>query len=108
MGIGGRVVMAAAYTNVRLRLRFESSVMMLILTAGKKLMARIAPLFIQFRRNGIIDIYRTAMIPDVVFALLLTVIPQLCERLYGRLRSTGCRGGGSYDTAGGAGADLPT
>jgi ABC-type glycerol-3-phosphate transport system permease component len=74
MGIGGRVVMAAAYTNVRLRLRFESSVMMLILTAGKKLMARIAPLFIQFRRNGIIDIYRTAMIPDVVFALLLTVV----------------------------------
>jgi hypothetical protein len=40
--------------------------------AGKKLMARIAPLFIHFRRNCIIDIYWTAMIPDVVFTLLLT------------------------------------
>ncbi len=108
MEIGGRGVNSAAYAIASLRLRFESSAVALILTAGKKLMARIAPLFIQFRRNGIIDIYRTAMIPDVVFALLLTVIPQLCERLYGRLRSIGRRGGGSYDTAGGAGADLPT
>ena len=65
---------SAAYAIACLRLRFESSVMMLILTARKELMARIASLFLQFRRNGIIDIYRTAMIPDVVFALLLTVV----------------------------------
>jgi ABC-type glycerol-3-phosphate transport system permease component len=74
MGIGGRGVNSAAYAIVCLRLRFESSAMALIVTAGKKLMARIAPLFIQFRRNGIIDIYRTAMVPDVAFALLLTVV----------------------------------
>jgi ABC-type glycerol-3-phosphate transport system permease component len=74
MEIGGRVVNPAAYANACLRLRFESSVMMLILTAGKKPMARIAPLSIRFWRNGIIDIYRTAMIPDVVFALLLAVV----------------------------------
>jgi ABC-type glycerol-3-phosphate transport system permease component len=74
MGIGGRGVNSAAYAIVCLRLRFESSAVALIVTAGKKLMARIAPLFIQFRRNGIIDIYRTAMVPDVAFALLLTVV----------------------------------
>jgi ABC-type glycerol-3-phosphate transport system permease component len=74
MGIGGRGVASAAYAIVCLRLRFESSAVSLIVTAGKKLMARIPPLFIQFRRNGIIDIYRTAMVPDVAFALLLTVV----------------------------------
>lgn len=65
---------SAAYAIASLRLRFESSAVALILTTGKKLMARIAPLCIQFRRNGIIDIYRTTMVPDVVFALLLTVV----------------------------------
>jgi ABC-type glycerol-3-phosphate transport system permease component len=74
MGIGGKVLVAAAYAIASLRPRFESSAVALILTAGKKLMARIAPLFIQFRRNGIINIYRTAMVPDVVFARLLTVV----------------------------------
>jgi hypothetical protein len=72
MGIGGREVNSAAYPIACLRLRFESSAVALIVTAGKKLMARIAPLFIQFRRNGIIN--RTAMVPDMVFARLLTVV----------------------------------
>ena len=74
MGIGDRGVNSAASAIACLRLRFESSAVALIFTTGKKLMARNAPLCIQFRRNGIIDIYRTAMIPCVVFALLLTVV----------------------------------
>jgi ABC-type maltose transport system permease subunit len=40
------------------------------------------PLFIQFWRNSIIDIYRTAMIPDVVVALLLTVVILSCATVY--------------------------
>ncbi len=74
MEIEGRVVIAAAHATTRSRLRFESSVVAMIATVGKKLMARIAPLFIQFRWNGIIDTYRTAIVPDVVIALLLTVV----------------------------------
>ncbi len=74
MGIKGRGVNSAAYAIASLRLRFESSRVALILTAGKKLMRRIAPLFTLFRRNGIFDTYRTAMVPDVVLALLLTVV----------------------------------
>jgi ABC-type glycerol-3-phosphate transport system permease component len=74
MGIGGRGVSSAAYAIACLSLRFESSAVALIVTAGNKLMARIAPLFIRFPRSGIIDIYRTALVPDVVFALLLTVV----------------------------------
>lgn len=74
MGIGGRVLIAAACAITRLRLRSENPVMAMIANAGKKLVARIAPLFIQFRQDGIIDTYRTAIVPDVVFALLLTVI----------------------------------
>jgi hypothetical protein len=75
-------VNSAAYAIACLRLRFECSAVTLILTAGKKLMARIAPLFIQFWRNSIIDIYRTAMIPDVVVALLLTVVILSCATVY--------------------------
>jgi ABC-type glycerol-3-phosphate transport system permease component len=74
MGIGGRVVIAAAYAVARLRLCFESSVFPKIAIAGKGLMARIAPLFVQFRRNGIVNIYRIAIGLDVVFALLLMVV----------------------------------
>lgn len=55
-----------------LRLRFKSFVM--AMTAGKKLTARVALLFIQFRRNVVINTYRSAMVPDVVFTLLLTVV----------------------------------
>jgi ABC-type glycerol-3-phosphate transport system permease component len=74
MGIGRREVSSAASAIACLSLRFESYAVALTVTAGNKLMARIAPLFIRFPRNGIIDIYRTALVPDVVFALLLTVV----------------------------------
>ncbi len=57
------MLVAAAYVIARLRLRFESSTV-----------ARIAPLFVQFRRNGIIDTFQTAIVLNVVFALLLTVV----------------------------------
>lgn len=73
MGIEGRMIIVA-YAVVRLRLCFESSVIPMIAIAGKELMARIAPLFGQFRRNGIIGTYRTATGPDVVFALLSMVV----------------------------------
>ena len=66
--------MVVAYAIARSRFRFESPVMVMTANAGKKLMARIASLFIQFRQNGIIDTYRTVLVPDVVFALSLTVV----------------------------------
>ncbi|MDQ4002095.1 MAG: carbohydrate ABC transporter permease [Actinomycetota bacterium] len=64
----------AAYAIARLRFRFKSSVMTLILAISFfPAVAIIAPLFIQFRQIGIIDTYLAAIVPDVVFALPLTV-----------------------------------
>src|ERR687893_983758 len=64
----------AAYAIARLRFRFKSSVMTLILAISFfPAVAIIAPLFIQFRQVGIIDTYLAAIVPDVVFALPLTV-----------------------------------
>ena len=67
-------MIGVAYTNARLRPHFESSVTVTIADAGKKPRARIAPLFIQFRHNGIIGTCRIAIVPDVVFALSLTFV----------------------------------
>ncbi len=64
----------AAYAIARLRFRFKSSVMTLILAISFfPAVAIIAPLFIQFRRIGIIDTYWAAIVPDVVFSLPLTI-----------------------------------
>ncbi|MDQ4062845.1 MAG: carbohydrate ABC transporter permease [Actinomycetota bacterium] len=64
----------AAYAIARLRFRFKSIVMTLILAISFfPAVAIIAPLFIQFRRIGIIDTYLAAIVPDVVFALPLTI-----------------------------------
>jgi multiple sugar transport system permease protein len=64
----------AAYAIARLRFRFKSSVMTLILAISFfPAVAIIAPLFIQFRQVGIIDTYLAAIVPDVVFSLPLTV-----------------------------------
>src|SRR5829696_1887260 len=64
----------AAYAIARLRFRFKSSVMTLILAISFfPAVAIIAPLFIQFRQVGIIDTYLAAIVPDVVFALPVTV-----------------------------------
>ncbi len=78
MGIGSRVLVAVAYVIARLGLSLENPVVM-IAKAGVKLLARIAPLFIQLRQiqlrqNGVISIYQAAVVPDVVFALLLTFV----------------------------------
>ena len=75
MGIGSRVLVAVAYIIARLGLSLENSVVM-IAKAEVKLLTRIATLFIQLRQNGVISTYQAAVVPDVVFALLLTfVIP---------------------------------
>ena len=74
MGIVGRVVNAVAYAIVRLGLRFESSVTAMSTIAVRKLMVKIASLFIKFRRNGLIEAYQSAKVPDVVFALLLALV----------------------------------
>ncbi len=64
----------AAYAIARLRFRFKNSIMTLILAISFfPAVAIIAPLFIQFRQIGIIDTYWAAIIPDVVFALPLTI-----------------------------------
>ena len=64
----------AAYAIARLRFRFKSSIMTLILAISFfPAVAIIAPLFIQFRQIGIIDTYWAAIVPDVVFALPLTI-----------------------------------
>ena len=63
-----------AYAIARSRFRFERPVVVMTANAGKKLMARIASLFVQFRQNGIIDTYRTVSVPDEVFALSLGVV----------------------------------
>jgi multiple sugar transport system permease protein len=64
----------AAYAIARLRFRFKSPVMTLILAISFfPAVAIIAPLFVQFSRVGLIDTYWAAIITDTVFALPLTV-----------------------------------
>jgi len=64
----------AAYAIARLRFRFKSSVMTLILAISFfPGVAIIAPLFLQYSAFGIIDTYWAAIISDTVFALPLTV-----------------------------------
>jgi multiple sugar transport system permease protein len=63
----------AAYALARLRFRFKSSVMTLILAISFfPHVAIIAPLFLQFREIDLIDTYWAMIIPDTVFALPLT------------------------------------
>ena len=73
MGIGGRVLIATTCTIARSKFHFESSVAAMI-AAGKKLMATTTLLFAQFRQNSTVDAHRTAIGPEVVFALLPTVV----------------------------------
>jgi ABC-type glycerol-3-phosphate transport system permease component len=64
----------AAYSVARLRFRFKSLVMTLILAISFfPAVAIIAPLFIQYSQVGLIDTYWAAIITDVVFALPLTI-----------------------------------
>jgi ABC-type glycerol-3-phosphate transport system permease component len=64
----------AAYAIARLRFRFKSPVMTLILAISFfPAVAIIAPLFLQFSAVGLIDTYWSAIISDVVFALPITV-----------------------------------
>jgi multiple sugar transport system permease protein len=64
----------AAYAIARLRFRFKSPVMTLILAISFfPAVAIIAPLFLQFSAVGLIDTYWSVIISDVVFALPLTV-----------------------------------
>jgi multiple sugar transport system permease protein len=64
----------AAYAIARLRFRFKSPVMTLILAISFfPAVAIIAPLFVQYSRVGLVDTYWAAIITDVVFALPLTV-----------------------------------
>ena len=64
----------AAYAIARLRFRFKSFVMTLILAISFfPAVAIIAPLFIQYSKVGLIDTYWAAIITDVVFALPLTI-----------------------------------
>jgi multiple sugar transport system permease protein len=64
----------AAYAIARLRFRFKSPVMTLILAISFfPAVAIIAPLFVQYSAFGLIDTYWAAIVTDVVFALPLTV-----------------------------------
>lgn len=64
----------AGYAIARLRFRFKSSVMTLILAISFfPAVAILAPLFQQFSTFGLIDTYWSVIIADVVFALPLTV-----------------------------------
>lgn len=64
----------AAYAIARLRFRFKSPVMTLILAISFfPQVAIIAPLFIQYRAFGIINTLWSVIIADVVFALPLTI-----------------------------------
>jgi multiple sugar transport system permease protein len=64
----------AAYAIARLRFRFKSPVMTLILAISFfPAVAIIAPLFLQYSALGLIDTYWAAIISDTVFALPLTV-----------------------------------
>ena len=63
-----------AYSIARLRFRFKGSVMTIILAISFfPAVAIIAPLFIQFTAVGIINTYWAMIIPDMVFALPLTI-----------------------------------
>ena len=63
-----------AYAIARLRFRFKSLVMTLILAISFfPAVAIIAPLFILYSQVGLIDTYWAAIITDVVFALPLTI-----------------------------------
>lgn len=63
-----------AYSIARLRFRFKSPIMTLILAISFfPQVAIIAPLFIQFSATNIINTYWAMIIPDVVFALPLTI-----------------------------------
>jgi ABC-type glycerol-3-phosphate transport system permease component len=64
----------AAYAISRLRFRFKSPVMTLILAISFfPAVAIIAPLFIQYTQLGLIDTYASVIITDTVFALPLTI-----------------------------------
>jgi multiple sugar transport system permease protein len=64
----------AAYAIARLRFRFKSPIMTLILAISFfPAVAIIAPLFLQFSALRLIDTYWSVIISDVVFALPLTV-----------------------------------
>ena len=64
----------AAYAIARLRFRFKSPFMTLILAiAFFPPVAIIGPLFSQFSEIGIVNTYAAMIIPDTVFALPLTV-----------------------------------
>jgi multiple sugar transport system permease protein len=64
----------AAYAIARLKFRFRTSVMTLILALSFfPQVAIIAPLFIQYSKVGIINTYWAAIISDTAFALPLTV-----------------------------------
>jgi ABC-type glycerol-3-phosphate transport system permease component len=65
---------AAAYAIARLRFRFKSPVLTLILAISFfPAVAIIAPLFIQFNELGLINTYWAAIVADTVFALPLTI-----------------------------------
>jgi multiple sugar transport system permease protein len=64
----------AAYAIARLRFRFKSFVMTLILAISFfPAVAIIAPLFVQYSQIGLINTYWAVIITDVVFALPLTI-----------------------------------
>jgi ABC-type glycerol-3-phosphate transport system permease component len=64
----------AAYAIARLRFRFKSPIMTLILAISFfPAVAIIAPLFLQYSALRLIDTYWSVIISDVVFALPLTV-----------------------------------
>jgi multiple sugar transport system permease protein len=63
-----------AYAIARMRFRFKSPVMTLILSISFfPAVAIIAPLFIQFSQVGLINTYASVIITDTVFALPLTI-----------------------------------
>ena len=63
-----------AYSIARLRFRLKSPIMTTILAISFfPQVAIIAPLFIQFTATGIINTYWAMIIPDIVFALPLTI-----------------------------------
>jgi ABC-type glycerol-3-phosphate transport system permease component len=64
----------AAYAIARLRFRFKSTVMTLILAISFfPAVAIIAPLFMEFTQTGLINTYASVIITDTVFALPLTI-----------------------------------
>jgi multiple sugar transport system permease protein len=64
----------AAYALARLNFAFRGPVLSMILAvAFFPAVAIIGPLFLQFTKVGIIDTYQSMIIPDVLFALPLTV-----------------------------------